>query len=81
MRISKNIVIQKLANYLNHRMTKEELVQWCEQVMQEDTFESTVVQEIVGRIGLMDSKNFEVSYEDLSVMLNRLGHHLKVEVL
>jgi cobyrinic acid a,c-diamide synthase len=80
MHISKNTVVERLASYLNRKISKEELIQWCEQVMQEDTFDDPVVQEIVGRIGLMDAKNFDVSYEDLTDMLSRLGYHLKVEV-
>jgi len=80
MHISKNTVVERLAGYLNRKISKEELIQWCEQVMQEDTFDDPVVQEIVGRIGLMDAKNFDVSYEDLTDMLSRLGYHLKVEV-
>lgn len=81
MQVSKNMVVEKLANYLNRKISKNELIRWCEEVMQEDVFENSVVQEIVGRIGLMDAKNFEVSYEDLAEMLSRLGYHLKVEVL
>ena len=81
MNVSKKMVADQLANYLNHKVAKEELIEWCEGLMQDATFESNVVQEIVARIGLMDAKNFEVSYEDLSDMLKRLGYQLKVEVL
>ena len=81
MNVSSKIFAEQLANYLNHKISKEELIDWCERLMQEATFESNVVQEIVARIGLMDAKNFEVSYEDLSDMLKRLGYQLKVEVV
>lgn len=80
MRVSNKVVAEHLTKYLNHKITKEELIELCERLMQEQTFENKVVQEVVARIGLMDAKNFEVSYEDLSDMLNRLGYRIKVEV-
>jgi len=49
--------------------------------MQEAEFESEDIQEIVARLGLMDATNFDVSYEELSDMLARLGYKLKVEVV
>ncbi len=49
--------------------------------MQENLFENENVQRIVARIGLMDTVNFEVSYEDLASMLNQIGFKLKVEVI
>ncbi len=80
MKVSSKAVAEYLAKYLNHKITKEELIDRCERLMQEEMFENKAVQEVVARIGLMDAKNFEVSYEDLSDMLNRLGYRIKVEV-
>ncbi len=79
--ITKKTLADQLQKYLNQKLTKEDLIQWCENVMQEEEFEADTVQEIVARIGLMDAKNFEVSYEDLSGMLNSIGYHVKVEVV
>ncbi|MEO8167610.1 MAG: hypothetical protein ABI623_05130 [bacterium] len=81
MRITKQKVVGQLANYLNHSISKNELIAWCEEAMQEGAFENAVVREITARLGLMNAKNFEVSYEDLSLMLEQLGHKLKVEVV
>jgi len=81
MKVSRQMVADHLARYLNRKLRKEELIDWCEQVMREDSFENGSVKEIVARIGLMDAKNFEVTYEDLSAMLERLGYQLKVEVV
>jgi len=81
MNITKRNVAQKIENYLNHKISKEELIDWCEHSMQEDTFEDHVAKEITARLGLMDAKNFDVSYEDLSAMLDKLGYHVKVEIL
>ena len=81
MHVSRQMVADQLSRYLNHRVSKEELINWCECQMQEESFENGSVKEIVARIGLMDAKNFEVSYEDLSAMMSQLGYRLKVEVL
>ncbi len=70
MTILKKLLANKLSDYLNNKISKEELVDWCEHAMMEDSFENENVQRIAGRIGLMDTANFEVSYEDLSSMLN-----------
>lgn len=81
MIISKKKLAQNIADYLNHNISNDKLIDWCEHAMQEDTFDDQVTKEIVARIGLMDAKNFEVSYEDLSAMLDRLGYQLKVEII
>ncbi len=81
MTVSRQMLADQLTRYLNRKLTKEALLDWCEQMMQEETFENGSVKEIVARIGLMDAKNFEVTYEDLSAMLGQLGYHVKVEVI
>jgi cobyrinic acid a,c-diamide synthase len=79
--ITKISVVDKLKKYLNQIITKEELIYWCESLMQEESFESNEVQEVVARLGLMDAKNFEVSYEELIEILHQLGYHLRVEIV
>ena len=81
MTVTKNILAKQLSGYLNHEISKERLIVWCEDQMQEATFESDGVQEIVARLGLLDAVNFDVSFEELSEMLARLGYKVKVEVV
>lgn len=81
MIISGKMVADKLLSYLNHDISKETLIDWCERLVNDEIFENEIAQEVVARIGLMDAKNFEVSYEDLTEMLGRLGYRLKVEVV
>ena len=80
MLVSKKTLADKLSKYLNHKVSKESLIDWCERAMQEEIFENETVQKIVAQIGLTDAANFEVSYEDLTGMLGSLGYKLKVEV-
>ena len=74
MTVTKSLLSKQLSNYLNHQISKEDLISWCEQQMQESTFESDNIQEIVARLGLMDAANFNVSYKELYDMLTRLGY-------
>jgi hypothetical protein len=80
MAISRKMVAQRIGQYLNREISKEKLIAWCESAMQDETFEDQVTKEIVARLGLMDSRNFDVSYEDLSSLLSGLGYQMKVEV-
>lgn len=81
MMVTREMLAEQLALYLNRQLTRERLIGWCEEQMQEATFENSSVKEIIARIGLMDAKNFEVTYEDLSSMLSQLGYKVKVEVV
>jgi hypothetical protein len=74
------MVAQRIGQYLNREISKEKLIAWCENAMQEESFEDRAAKDIVARLGLADSKNFEVSYEDLSSLLSGLGYQMKVEV-
>ncbi len=78
--ITKEILASKLEQYLNHELSKSTLILWYEESMQNHNFENETVQSIVARIGLMDTENFELSYEDLTNMLNQLGYKIRVEV-
>ena len=80
MTVTRKILAQKIESYLNQKISKEELINWCEHSMQEEIFEDRVTKAIVAQLGLMDARNFEVSYEDLSAMLERLGYKVRVEI-
>ena len=80
MTITKNDVALKVSSYMNQVLTREELIDWCENQMQEGNFESVSVRDVVARIGVMDAKNFEISFEGISSLLDMLGYHIHVEV-
>jgi transposase len=81
MNITKQKLAEKISTYLNHSITKEQLIDWCEQRMQEDTFDSSATKEIVAQLGLLDAENFELSYDELYDLLSNLGYSLKVELV
>lgn len=77
-------VASKLRDYLHHRITQEELVDWAEEVMMESEFDQSdfeALRNIVSRLGLADVKAFGLTWEDCETYLLRLGYSVRVEVL
>ena len=84
MRITREVVAGKLRDYLQRRITLDELVDWAEKAMMEGEFEEEhfeVLRDIVARLGLADVRAFGLTWEDCMEFLNRLGYEAKVEVL
>ncbi len=58
MEITRQTVAEKIAAYLRHQLTLEQLVGWAEQQVMEGQFESPVVRDTVARLGLADVRAF-----------------------
>ena len=83
MKITRQKVGQKLIDYLYHRITLAELVDWAESAMMEADFEEKdfeIVRDIVSRVGLGDVKAFGMTWEDCEDFLSQLGYRLSVKV-
>ncbi|MBC7226843.1 MAG: hypothetical protein H5T61_06365 [Thermoflexales bacterium] len=83
MRISRQKVAQKITDYLYHRITLDELVDWAESAMMEGEFEeqdTELLRDIVSRIGLADVQNFGITWENWEEFLSRLGYRVRVTV-
>ena len=83
MKITRQKVGQKLIDYLYHRITLAELVDWAESAMMEADFEEKdfeLVRDIVSRVGLGDVKAFGMTWEDCEDFLLRLGYRLSVKI-
>jgi len=83
MNITRQNVSQKLIDYLYHRITLAELVDWAESVMMEADFEEQnieMLREIVSRMGLADVRAFGISWEDCEGFLSRLGYQVSIQV-
>ena len=81
MKINRKAVAQKLIDYLYHRITLTELVDWAETVMMEADFEEQdfeILRDIVSRLGLADVKTFGISWEDCENFLSRLGYYVSI---
>ena len=82
--ITNQSVAGKLEDYLCHRLTLVELVEWAEQAMMEEEFDETnldTLRDIVSRLGLADVRAFGLTWEDCEAFLSRLGYRVYVEVL
>ena len=81
--IGSQTVAEKLTDYLHHRLTLEELVEWAEQAMMEEEFaesELEIVRDVVSRLGLADVRTFGLTWEDCEEFFKCLGYQVNVEV-
>jgi hypothetical protein len=82
--INKHIAAQKIFDYLNHKISLREIVDWSENIMMDAEIEEQdieVVTEVVSRIGLADTHNFGLLWEDCDAMLTKLGYKLHLDLL
>ncbi|WP_104372600.1 hypothetical protein [Desulfocucumis palustris] len=81
--ITRHKVAQKLVDYLFHRLSLPELVDWAEMSMMEDDFEEkdfdTLI-DITSRLGLADVKSFGITWEDCESFMRRLGYKINLTV-
>jgi hypothetical protein len=83
MKITRKDVARKIADYLHHQITRQELVDWAENMMMEADFEShdlEALRDVVSRLGLADVKAFGMTWEDCEYFLSRLGYQARVVV-
>ena len=84
MTIRRKDVAEKLADYLHHRLSLAELVDWAEAVILDgdlDAGDFAVLRKVVARIGLADVRAFGLSWEDCEELLRDLGYAARVEVV
>jgi len=86
MFVTKDILTERLTEYLNDKVSLNDLVDWAERMFCEADFDKKdfeVIRDILARLGLADVKEFGLSWEDCREYLHRLGHtaelYLKVE--
>ena len=83
MKITRKDAARKIADYLHHRITLAELVDWAENMMMEADFEShdfEALRDVISRLGLADVKAFGMTWEDCEYFLSRLGYQIRVDV-
>lgn len=82
--ITRHDVAKMLTDYLHHRMTLAELVNWAELAMMNGNFDEEdyeLVRSIVSRLGLADANHFSLTWEDFERFLQQLGYQVQIEVL
>jgi hypothetical protein len=82
--ITREVLASRLRDYLQHRLTRAELVDWAERAMMEGTFEDDdvdLIRDVTSRLGLADVREFGLTWEDCEAYLSRLGYRAKVDVV
>ena len=77
--ITKHTIADKMHSYLNHQISLAQLVDWCENVVNNGDIaqpDTDVVMEVAARVGLADVKNFGLLWEDFEELLKKLGYEL-----
>ncbi len=82
MIITKQQLAVNLLNYLQHKMSLDDLVMWAENALMEGDIQdedTDVVRDILAQLGLADVKAFGLYWEDCDNMMRKLGYTLKVD--
>jgi hypothetical protein len=83
MPLTRHVAAQRLIDYLQHRTTPAELVDWAERALMDEEFEEghgELLRDIISRIGLADVRAFGLTWEDCEDFLSRLGYKVSVTV-
>lgn len=82
MIVTKQLIAIKLLNYLQHKNSLNDLVEWAETTLMEDTIQdedTANVRDILARLGLADVKSFGLSWEDCNEIMRKLGYVLRID--
>lgn len=82
--ITRDVLASQIRNYLQHRITHSALVDWAERAMMDEEFDagdSDTLRDIIGRLGVADSREFGVTWEEFESYLSQLGYRTKVDVV
>jgi hypothetical protein len=84
MVITKQTVADKIAAYLHHDISVEQLVDWAENVLMDGEFaeqDAATLAAVVGRLGVADVRAFGLTWEDCEQLLRRLGFSTRIEIV
>ena len=81
--IDRHTVARQLSDYLNHRLSLNQLVAWAEEVMMEgewDPKDADLLRDIIAYLGVSDVKMFGLSWDDCEKFLSRLGYSASIDI-
>ncbi len=81
--ITKADVADRIAAYLQRRVTLDELVDWAENALMDGEFDEKdagVISAVVARLGVADVRAFGLAWDDCEQLLCRLGFSAKIEI-
>ncbi|NCO39022.1 MAG: hypothetical protein COZ06_37040 [Armatimonadetes bacterium CG_4_10_14_3_um_filter_66_18] len=83
MRVTRQVIVDRLSTYLHGEAELDELVDWAEDALVEGEFEESEVETLAGvvaRLGVADMRAFGLTWQDCQQMLRRLGYAARVEL-
>ena len=83
MKITRQDVADKIADYLHGKTRQADLVDWAERAMMDAEFheaDAELLSETVGRLGLADVAEFGLRWQDCEELLRRLGYRATVAI-
>jgi len=84
MIVTKQVVADKFAAHLQHRVTLPQLVEWAENAMMEGEFDekdAATISAVVARLGVADVRAFGLTWADCEELLAKLGFSARVEIV
>jgi len=84
MTITRQPVAGKIADYLHHRITQAQLVDWAENALMEGDFDdrdAATISAVVARLGVADVRAFGLTWTGCEELLGRLGFAARVEIV
>lgn len=82
MIITKQQIASNLLNYLQHKTTISDLVDWAETALMEGEIQEDdqeLVRDILAKLGLADVKAFGLLWEDCDDIMRKLGYPLRID--
>lgn len=82
MIITKQLLAVNLLNYLQHKKSLDDLLDWAENAFMEGIIHEEdleIVGSILARIGVADVKTFGLTLEDYDEIMRKLGYELKID--
>ena len=84
MTITKQTVADKIAAYLRHEISLEDMVDWAEESMMDGEFaedQAVTLSAVISRIGVADVRAFGLTWEDCEGLLGQLGYAARVDIV
>lgn len=84
MKLSQEMVVHKLAAYLRHEISLDDLVTWANAMMMDGDFDEAhydTIRDVVARLGVADVRAFGLSWDDCESLLKQLGYNARVEIV
>ncbi|MGH7180724.1 MAG: hypothetical protein ACREJN_01965 [Nitrospiraceae bacterium] len=82
--ITRQLVADKLAAYLQHDLSLSDLVAWAEVAVMDGEFDRehvVVIRDAVARLGVADVRAFGLTWEDCEQLLKQLGYAAQVQIV